>query len=111
MFNFIKNINTTPIIKTINIPNKKLNSLKKLFQKTIKKYKQHSNTLTQLTNKTKKLNNNSTINFLHNLKKKQQHNNLLLQTILNKIHNTKLTNIYPIQTNQHILNIISHQLH
>lgn len=111
MFNFIKSVSATPIVKAINVPSKKLNSLKKLFQKTIKKYKQRSSTLAQLANKAKKLNNNSTVNFLRNLKKKQQHNSLLLQTILNKVRSAKLASMCPVQTNQHVLNVVSHQLH
>ncbi|STH36241.1 ferritin-like protein 2 [Escherichia coli] len=44
-------------------------------------------------------------------KKKQQHDGLLLQTILDEVRSAKLAGMCPVQTDQHVLNVVSHQLH
>lgn len=36
MFNFMKSVGATPIVKAIDVPGEKLNSLEELFQKTWK---------------------------------------------------------------------------
>ncbi len=35
MFNFMKSVGATPIVKAIDVPGEKLNSLEELFQKTM----------------------------------------------------------------------------
>ncbi|EPS6355990.1 non-heme ferritin-like protein, partial [Escherichia coli] len=41
----------------------------------------------------------------------QQHDGLLLQTILDEVRSAKLAGMCPVQTDQHVLNVVSHQLH
>ena len=48
MFNFMKSVGATPIVKAIDVPGEKLNSLEELFQKTMEEYEQRSSTLAQL---------------------------------------------------------------
>ncbi|WP_252408974.1 non-heme ferritin-like protein, partial [Escherichia coli] len=42
MFNFMKSVGATPIVKAIDVPGEKLNSLEELFQKTMEEYEQRS---------------------------------------------------------------------
>ena len=104
MFNFMKSVGATPIVKAIDVPGEKLNSLEELFQKTMEEYEQRSSTLAQLAD-------DSTVNFLRDLEKEQQHDGLLLQTILDEVRSAKLAGMCPVQTDQHVLNVVSHQLH
>ncbi|MDM3711613.1 non-heme ferritin-like protein, partial [Proteus mirabilis] len=73
MFNFMKSVGATPIVKAIDVPGEKLNSLEELFQKTMEEYEQRSSTLAQLADEAKALNDDSTVNFLRDLEKEQQH--------------------------------------
>lgn len=50
----------------------------------MEEYEQRSSTLAQLADEAKELNDDSTVNFLRDLEKEQQHDGLLLQTILMK---------------------------
>ncbi|ENZ8297430.1 non-heme ferritin-like protein, partial [Escherichia coli] len=111
MFNFMKSVGATPIVKAIDVPGEKLNSLEELFQKTMEEYEQRSSTLAQLADEAKELNDDSTVNFLRDLEKEQQHDGLLLQTILDEVRSAKLAGMCPVQTDQHVLNVVSHQLH
>ncbi len=61
------------IVKAIDVPGEKLNSLEELFQKTMEEYEQRSSTLAQLADEAKELNDDSTVNFLRDLEKEQQH--------------------------------------
>ena len=100
MFNFMKSVGATPIVKAIDVPGEKL-----------KEYEQRSSTLAQLADEAKELNDDSTVNFLRDLEKEQQHDGLLLQTILDEVRSAKLAGMCPVQTDQHVLNVVSHQLH
>lgn len=111
MFNFMKSVGATPIVKAIDVPGEKLNSLEELFQKTMEEYEQRSSTLAQLADEAKELNDDSTVNFLRDLEKEQQHDGLLLQTILDEVRSAKLAGMCPVQPDQHVLNVVSHQLH
>lgn len=53
MFNFMKSVGATPIVKAIDVPGEKLNSLEELFQKTMEEYEQRSSTLAQLADEAK----------------------------------------------------------
>lgn len=98
MFNFMKSVGATPIVKAIDVPGEKLNSLEELFQKTMEEYEQRSSTLAQLADEAKELNDDSTVNFLRDLEKEQQHDGLLLQTILDEVRSAKLAGMCPVQT-------------
>lgn len=111
MFNFMKNAGATPIVKAIDVPGGKLNSLEELFQKTLEDYEQRANTLARLADEAKALNDESTLDFLHELEKEQQQDGLLLQTILDEVRSAKLAGLCASQTDQHLLNIVSHQRH
>lgn len=69
MFNFMKSVGATPIVKAIDVPGEKLDSLEELFQKTMEEYEQRSSTLAQLADEAKELNDASTVNFLRDLEK------------------------------------------
>ncbi|VFS18143.1 ferritin-like protein 2 [Escherichia coli] len=77
-------------------PGEKLNSLEELFQKTMEEYEQRSSTLAQLADEAKELNDDSTVNFLRDLEKEQQHDGLLLQTILDEVRSAKLAGMCPV---------------
>ncbi|STJ60983.1 ferritin-like protein 2 [Escherichia coli] len=51
----------------------------------MEEYEQRSSTLAQLADEAKELNDDSTVNFLRDLEKEQQHDGLLLQTILDEV--------------------------
>ncbi|XPE56041.1 non-heme ferritin-like protein [Shigella flexneri] len=112
MFNFMKSVGATPIVKDPLICMSKLNSLEELFQKTMEEYEQHSSTLAQLADEAKELNDDSTVDFLRNLEKEQQHDGLLLQTILDEVRSAETCRVCALcrPTNM-LLNVVSHQLH
>lgn len=111
MFNFMKNAGANPIVKAIDVPGDKLNSLEELFQKTLEDYEQRANTLARLTDEAKALNDKPTLDFLYELEKEQQQDGLLLKTILDEVRSAKLAGLCAAQTDQHLLNIVSHQQH
>ena len=111
MFNFMKNAGANPVVKAIDVQGEDLHSLEELFQKTMDDFEQRASTLSQLTNEAEALNDAPTLDFLHDLEKEQQHDGLLLQTILDEVRSAKLAGMCPVQTDQHVLNVVSHQLH
>ena len=69
----------------------------------MEEYEQRSSTLAQLADEAKELNDDSTVNFLRDSEKEQQHDGLLLQTILDEVRSAKLAGMCPVQTDQHVL--------
>lgn len=110
MFNFMKSVGATPSLKPLMFPVKTELS-GRTVPKTMEEYEQRSSTLAQLADEAKELNDDSTVNFLRDLEKEQQHDGLLLQTILDEVRSAKLAGMCPVQTDQHVLNVVSHQLH
>ena len=70
-----------------------------------------SSSLVQFADEGKERIEDSTFNFLRDLEKEQQHDGLVLQTILDEVRSAKLAGMCPVQTDQHVLNVVSHQLH
>ncbi|MCT6999972.1 ferritin-like domain-containing protein, partial [Salmonella enterica] len=78
-----------PIVKAIDVPGDELTSLEELFQKTLDEYQQRSSKLSRLTNEAEALNDEPTVDFLHDLEKEQQQDGVLLQTILDEVRSAK----------------------
>ncbi len=69
----------------------------------MEEYEQRSDSVAaQLADEAKELNDDSTVNFLRDLEKEQQHDGLLLQTILDEVRSAKLAGMCPVQTDQHV---------
>ena len=77
----------------------------------MEEYEQRSSTLAQLADEAKELNDVQPSISCAIWKKEQQHDGLLLQTILDEVRSAKLAGMCPVQTDQHVLNVVSHQLH
>lgn len=111
MFNFMKSVGATPIVFWNSSSREFSFSPGTSMALTMEEYEQRSSTLAQLADEAKELNDDSTVNFLRDLEKEQQHDGLLLQTILDEVRSAKLAGMCPVQTDQHVLNVVSHQLH
>ncbi|NDO82940.1 ferritin [Citrobacter sp. NCU1] len=111
MFNFMKSTGANPIVKAVDMPGDELTSLEELFQKTLDDYQQRSSTLSSLTSEAKALNDDLTLDFLHDLKKEQQQDGVLLQTILDEVRSARRAGLCMEQTDKHLLNVVNHQHH
>ena len=77
----------------------------------MEEYEQRSSTLAQLADEAKELNDDSTVNFLRDLEKNSSMMACYCKTILDEVRSAKLAGMCPVQTDQHVLNVVSHQLH
>lgn len=111
VFNFLKNAGANPIVKAIDVPGNKLNSLEELFQKMLDEYQQRSSTLSHLTDEAEALNDAPTLNFLQDLEKEQQQNGMLLKTILDEVHSAQRAGLCMAQMDKHLLNVVNYQQH
>jgi ferritin-like protein 2 len=57
------------------------------------------------------LQDDSTLSFLNTLEEEQEQDGILLKTILDEIRSARKAGLCIQQTDQHLLNIVSHQKH
>lgn len=111
VFDYMKNAGANPIVKAINVPGERYDSLEELFQRTLDEYEQRTITLTRLAREAKALDDSNTLSFLHDMEKEQQQDGVLLKTILDEVRSARSAGLCMEQTDQHLLNIMNHQRH
>ncbi|MCI1897240.1 MAG: non-heme ferritin-like protein [Enterobacter sp.] len=111
VFDYMKSAGANPIVKARNITDEPYSSLEELFQKTLDEYEQRLTTLNTLTHEAEALQDSTTLDFLHDMEKEQQHDGLLLKTILDEVRNAKRAGLGMAQTDQHLLNVVNYQQH
>lgn len=111
VFEFMKKAGAYPVVRESAPCNERCASLEDLFIKTLQEHQQRSSTLCALTQEAKAMQDDSTLRFLTTLEKEQQQDGILLQTILEEVRNAGKAGLCMHQTDQHLLNVVNHQLH
>ena len=111
VFDYMKKSGAYPVVKAFETEEDKCVTLEDLFLKTIEEYNQRSNTLSELAEQAKVLRDDSTLSFLTILEEEQQQDGVLLQAILEEVRSANKAGLCMQQTDQHLLNVVNHQLH
>lgn len=111
VFDYMKREGANPIVKASEIAEDNYATLEDLFTKMLDEYACRRATLARLTAEARAMNDDVTLAFLQQLEKEQQQDGLLLQTIMEEVHNAQLTGMGLPQTDQHLLNIVNFQQH
>ena len=111
VFDFMKASGATPVLEAIDLCDEDYSTLEALFQRTLEEYEQRHTTLTELTLDAKELKDNSTLNFLQDIKHEQQRSGLRLKTVLDEVRNARNAGLCPQQTDRHLLDIVNYPRH
>ena len=111
VFEFMKQAGANPIVKARVISEESYSSLEELFQKTLEEYEQRLSMLNTLAGEAQALNDDTILEFLHDILREQQQDGLLLQTILEEVRSAKRAGLCMEQTDQHLLNVVNYQHH
>jgi len=111
VFDFLKASGAMPVLKPVDMTDEDCNGLEAVFQRTLEEYEQRCLTLTQLTDEARKMQDISTLNFLHDIEKEQQQDGLLLKTVLDEVRQARRTGMGMEQTDRHLLNVVNCQHH
>lgn len=111
VFEYMKREGANPIVKATEPDHDDYSTLEDLFKKMLEEYSQRCATLAHLTAEAAAMNDACTLEFLRQLDKEQQQDGLLLQTILEEVHNAQLSGMGLPQTDQHLLNIVNFRQH
>jgi len=111
VFDFLKASGAMPVLKPVEMTDEDCSCLEAVFQRSLEEYEQRSLTLNQLTDEARKMQDISTLNFLHDIEKEQQHDGVLLKTVLDEIRQAHRTGLGLEQTDRHLLNIVHSQHH
>lgn len=111
VFDFIKASGAMPVLEAIDLCDEDYSTLEALFQRTLEDYEQRHHNLAELTQDARALKDSSTLNFLQEIKQEQQQDGLLLKAVLDEVKNARQAGLCQEQTDQHLLNIVSHQHH
>jgi len=111
VFDYMKQAGANPIVKARVISDDACSSLEEIFQKTLDEYEQRCSMLKTLAGEAKALNDDTTLDFLRDMRKEQQQDGLLLKTILDEVRSAKRAGLCMTQTDQHLLNLVNCQRH
>ncbi|MNN42508.1 Ferritin-1 [compost metagenome] len=111
VFEFMKNAGAYPVVKQSPPRVNRCATLEDLFVKTLEEHQQRASTLGALTREAQAMRDDKTLRFLHSLEKDQQQDGILLQTILEEVRYARKAGLCMQQTDQHLLNVVSHQQH
>ena len=111
VFDFLKASGAMPVLKPVEMTDEDCSCLEAVFQRSLEEYEQRCLTLNQLTDEARKMQDISTLNFLHDIEKEQQHDGVLLKTVLDEIRQAHRTGLGLEQTDRHLLNIVHSQHH
>jgi ferritin-like protein 2 len=111
VFDYMKQAGANPIVKARVNSDDACSSLEEIFQKTLDEYEQRCTMLKTLTGEAKALNDDTTLDFLRDMRKEQQQDGLLLKTILDEVRSAKRAGLCMTQTDQHLLNLVNCQRH
>ena len=111
VFDFMKQSGATPVLKAIDMSEEAYSTLEAVFQRTIEENEQRQHTLNEIAHDAKALQDNSTLDFLRDIKKEQQQDGLLLKTVLDEVRSARQAGMCQEQTDRHLLNIVNYQHH
>ena len=111
IFNFMKQAGGTPIVGEIETQQCECNSLEMLFEQTLEDHHQRCVTLSKLTAEAVALKDYLTLAFLKTVDLEQQEEGVLLNTILDEVRNAHKAGMCMSQTDEHLTNLVNHQLH
>lgn len=111
VFDFMKKSGAFPVVKASDTCDEECSTLEDLFLQTLKEYHVRCRTLSSLTEEAKAIKDDNTVNFLNSMEKEQEQDGILLQTILDEVRNARKAGLCIQQTDQHLLNVVSHQQH
>lgn len=111
VFDFMKSAGGNPVVNAMNMTDGSYSSLEELFQKTLDDYETRLTTLNKLADEAEFLQDSATLDFLQDMEKDQQHDGVLLKTILDEVRSAKCAGLCAEQTDQHLLNLVNCQRH
>lgn len=111
VFDFMKQSGATPVLKAIDMSEEAYSTLEAVFQRTIEENEQRQHTLNEIAHDAKAMQDNSTLDFLRDIKKEQQQDGLLLKTVLDEVRSARQAGMCQEQTDRHLLNIVNYQQH
>lgn len=111
VFDFMKKAGAFPIVKAMQPSADTCSTLEDLFVKTLEEHQQRSSTLSELTEEAKALHDDNTLRFLTSMEQDQEQDGILLKTILDEVRSARKAGLCMHQTDQHLLNVVSHQQH
>lgn len=111
VFDFMKKAGAYPVVKATQPSDEQCATLEDLFLQTLEEHHQRSSTLSALTLEAKAMQDDTTLYFLNALKKEQQQDGILLQTILDEVRSAHKAGLCMHQTDQHLLNVVNQQQH
>ena len=111
VFDYMKKSGAYPVVKAFVAREDKCATLEDLFIKTIEDHEQRTSTLSELAQEAKVLQDDSTLNFLNALEEEQEQDGILLKTILDEVRSSRKAGLCIHQTDQHLLNVMTHQQH
>ena len=111
VFDYMKKSGAYPVVKAFVAREDKCATLEDLFIKTIEDHEQRTSTLSELAQEAKVLQDDSTLSFLNALEEEQEQDGILLKTILDEVRSARKAGLCIQQTDQHLLNVMTHQQH
>ena len=111
VFDFLKASGAMPVLKPVDMSDEDCSCLEAVFQRTLEEYEQRCQTLNQLTDEARKMEDIPTLNFLHDIEKEQQQDGVLLKTVLDEVRQARSTGMGLEQTDRHLLNVVNCQHH
>ena len=111
VFDYMKKSGAYPVVKAFVAREDKCATLEDLFIKTIEDHEQRTSTLSELAQEAKVLQDDSTLSFLNALEEEQEQGGILLKTILDEVRSARKAGLCIQQTDQHLLNVMTHQQH
>lgn len=111
VFEFMRKAGAYPVVRETRQIDERCASLEELFIKTLEEHHQRRSTLSALALEAKAMQDDTTLRFLTSLEKDQYQDGVLLQAILEEVRSADKAGLCMHQTDQHLLNVVNHQLH
>lgn len=107
VFDFMKKSGAWPVVKANQTYRTDCDSLEAVFSMTVADYQQRSSTLSGLTEEAKAQSDEATLRFLTQLAEEQCQDGMLLETILDEVRSADKAGSSELQTDRHLLALVS----
>jgi len=111
VFDYMRKAGAYPVVKEATPLSDRFSTLEELFIKTLKEHHQRRSTLSALALEAKAMQDDNTLRFLTSLEKEEHQGGVLLQAILEEVRSADKAGLCIYQTDQHLMNVVNHQLH
>ncbi|SNY74205.1 non-heme ferritin-like protein [Enterobacter sp. CC120223-11] len=111
VFDYMRKAGAYPVVKEAKPLSDRFSTLEELFIKTLKEHHQRRSTLSALALEAKAMQDDNTLRFLTSLEKEEHQGGVLLQAILEEVRSADKAGLCIYQTDQHLMNVVNHQLH